>query len=525
MSRFIVILFLCLSITACSVSEKWDLAVGYVSAFASGEAEKREDDTNKLSPESYLRKLSMHLRGFHPSPEEYLAIEKARSKSEVRAILKSKVEEYLNSEAYFDKMDFRLSELFLLQPNFSYSIWPNMEQDDFNGYNNDGRYQKYNALNFLFHSLARGNLSWDSLLTAKNYTSYFVPGFNVFGHYDYKFWQAVAMDQLPPTPDTAFSEAIPFSVNFDSSDVRVAGALTTPRFFKRYTTTAVNQNRKRAAAIFRIFLCDEMKAAVVGSADNLDPLFELVFPEHSGLSEEEIGKFIGEGKGHGDSPDCMACHYKLDPMGKTFQYSSAALAPRPSSGALSFKRKNGELINIPVRGIGELGKAIAEQKEYVSCQTERFWSWFIGEDYPLTAERRARLEADFESVGRRTNDFVSLLVTSDEFWEKPLLEGDVQELIRKVKGVLKNCDTCHLGVNPSPAPSFVEWPIGGSPETAKRWIKRISSAMDLKGDGSDARMPPEGSPWQPSAEERDGIKKWIELGAPNERGEKTGGEL
>jgi hypothetical protein len=137
---------------------------------------------------------------------------------------------------------------------------------------------------------------------------------------------------------------------FNSSDKRIAGALTTERFFARNINTALNKNRKRAAAVFRIFLCDEMEAAIAETDNNFDFLLDLVFPKTGSITSSDAVAVLNNENDHGNRADCMSCHYKLDPMGKNFGGSGVSLAPIAFKGALSYETSKGEKVYIKTDG-------------------------------------------------------------------------------------------------------------------------------------------------------------------------------
>ncbi|MCB0422161.1 MAG: DUF1588 domain-containing protein, partial [Bdellovibrionales bacterium] len=376
---------------------------------------KRNDDFQKaktviipLSSYGYLRKLSLHLRGTLPSQNEYKVLAEALSENAQGFYLKQKVKEYLATPNHVFKMEDRLSELFSLLP----------ETDPWETDSNDNPFRssfKNNSLNILFRDLVKKNKSWDELLTGKQYSIHPLKGFSLsIG--DRLFYAHVAADQLvEPTYDERGIETTPPQhIEFNKQDLRVAGAVTTGRFFDRYVTTALNKNRKRAAAIFKIFLCDDMRASLPEPTENLDPIYDLIFPETESQSGEPLPKLTEDV--HGSHPDCKKCHYKLDPMGRNFEFSSAILSRFPSSGALTYQDKNGSMVDISTKGLGDLAFSITQQEEYAECQVRHFWNWFIGSDVPLQGDRLREVITQFEKVERKTNDFISYLVSTDEFW-------------------------------------------------------------------------------------------------------------
>ena len=471
-----------------------------------------------------LNRLSQTLRGHGLAEIERKDFASAANRGEVEEFLKRKTDEYLASSQHAFKMRVRLEELFRLKsPHMGGTESQNIIPFDF-------KYSNENALSHLFSDLARRNLSWDELLTAKTYTLYNSERFESFpgfGVNDFGFMAALVPD-LKSFSGAYSSDRSPLKtteVRFEPQDQRIAGALTTSRFMTRYVNTGLNKNRKRAAEVFRVFLCDSMAAAIPSTEGKDDLILDLMLPHDQGMTENEIRTMAQQGDAlHGDRPDCNACHFKLDPVGRTFLTSPFVLSPVASPGALSFKRGQ-TVVKIPVKGVGGLGAAIVNQPEYVSCQIDHFWSWFMGPRQKLTAAKKAQLTTEFERVGRKTNDFIKVILAQPEFFEfnQPMSENEIRAL--QVKSYLKKCQDCHKDSYNSNSddgsfPDFTQWPIGGNANEMKTWIRKISRAMDLAHDGESPMMPPKSAPWRTSLREVNLMKKWIADGTPDEAGRK-----
>jgi hypothetical protein len=464
-----------------------------------------------LKDASFLRKLSFHLRGQSPDPAEYTALKEAQRDGTAKKYLDAKVTEYLAAKGHVEKMTFRLEELFRLRPG------TNPVQDE-TAPRTPVPYEKRNALNLLFRSLAAENLSWDTLLTGKSYSLFPKLEQDFMRISDLAFMYSLAPTVLPPPGKDRVSDddgLVPIALSFKAADTRIAGALTTSRFFGRYGTTELNKNRRRAAAVFDIFLCDPMAAVVPPPPSDKGPIADKAFPDTSRVTEDEIRRMTARGDKHGTDMACAQCHYKLDPMGQTFLTSPFTLSPIPSAGRLVYKdKKTGVLVDRPGLGLGEVAQAITEQRAYVDCQVGYFWKWFIGSDRELTDARRAQLVKAFNDRGRKTNDFIAYLVREPEFRQLDL-RTPTQIRADGIKTIMKNCTSCHS----AKIPDFASWPIGGDPTKMRYWVDRIAVRMDLSGDGANRTMPPAWSSWQPSNDEMQKLKAWIKDGAPNESGD------
>lgn len=460
-----------------------------------------------LSDSGYLRKLSLHIRGVPPSIFEYQALEEAQKNNDTALFFKNTSQEYLKSSYHVEKMNNRLNEYFRLRTDSYYNTtdWPvlkeELEKDEIGEFPYITYVQSHlhkSSLNHLFRTIIRENESWDQLLLKKDYrifVSQNSSNFN-FGALEGKdFYYSIAKSQFPPNANGFVN------LQFDANDARIAGVLTTPRFFARYPNTSVNKNRKRAAALFRMFLCDSMDTVALDASQNEEQILKKIFPERSS------GNLVVSKDRHGHDAACLKCHYKLDPVGMTFAGSSLSLSPTASRGSLVFKRLDSQKVELPVEGLGALAHKITQQPEYTQCQTQLLWNWFIGSDSPLSQKDSLDLQSQFEKDKRRVNDFITYIVNTPQFTSRSPLVSE-NELERKVKTIFKRCDSCHK--EEKNIPTFVDWPIGGSETLMKSYIKKITKVLDLKGNGNAATMPPPQSSWRLSKQEREALQLWVE---------------
>lgn len=460
-----------------------------------------------LSDAAYLRKLSFHIRGIPPSSAEYRALIEAQKNKTATVYLKSVIKNFIQSAYHVEKMNNRLNEYFKLRADtyFETADWPVLKEElaleksgDFNASSYLQSYLHNNSLNDLFRTMIRENQSWDQILLKKSYRVNMNTRNHIYGSIsDKDFYYPLAKKQL----STNGNEIV--NLHFEPNDSRIAGALTTSRFFDRYPNTAVNKNRKRAATIFRMFLCDSMNTIALDSSPDEGRILKMVFPQNSDTKEPTIKP----GDPHGKDPACMKCHYKLDPAGLTFSTSPLSLSPFASPGALVFKRSESEKVNIPVEGLGTLARRITEQPEYVQCQIQQLWNWFVDKENSINPTSMQEIQQNFEKVGRRANDFIEYLVSTPQFMSRAQLPSD-NELEQKVKVIFKRCDSCHK--EEENIPLFAQWPIGGSEAAMKNYLRKITKHLDLKGDGNEADMPPAKSDWRLSAQERSALQLWVQ---------------
>lgn len=487
------------------------LAVSVTSAFCDTSASDLQIANRRL------RKISLHLRGITPTSDEYDSMAKSE---DPEAFIQKQIIEYQKSPSYVEKMNYRIDEMLRLKTQQYWS-------DDLSN-------TSVTSCDLLVTSLTKDNLSWDTLLTGKQY---FITPEPQSAQADIGFYSAVKPN-LPKTnvgamrtlfvnlPSTSYSYSAtgpaptpsygpPTSVTFDPADPRVAGVLTTKRFLDRYNTTNLNKNRGRAAAVFRTFLCDDMKPSV-GSTSTDDPaLINEAFGGKLRAMPAVGHATMMDERRHGTDPACMSCHYKLDPLGRSFMTSTHALSTFAAPGALVFNRPDGSQVSISGKGIGDVALAITKQPEYAQCQVKHFWSWFVGDDIPISSSKMDFLVQEFDRVGRKTNDFVTVMLNQPEFntQETASVASAPQTKVTfgQVKPLLAKCMACHQQSDATD--DFTTLPIGGNGSAQDRWLNKISKEMDLDHDGLNPTMPPKDSPWQPTKDEIQLLKSWINQGA------------
>lgn len=478
----------------------------------------------ETSSESRLRKVSYLLRGHQPSVDENDEIANLIDLKDKDIFIEKKVDDFLSEEAFTDKMMERLDELFRVRIK------------NYRG-RNYGIDQSKGSLDLLFKELIEDNGSWDKLLTETEYKildtsvdsddfSEDPRGLSEGAFYAYNASTPGFVQEIQEYLDSVEKEEssdkdiTPYTYTPSTDDQRdsLAGALTTNRFYSRYPTTRLNKNRKRAAAIFRIFLCDSMTPVVLSSDEDDRDLLNLSL---GGGAVQDHGTADAEAR-HGSDPQCNSCHYKLDPAANTFIGAGAFPNKRPSPGALVYKRDDGSLLNIPVNGIGELGVAITQQPEYLQCQVQHFWNWFIGSDIPLGQQKKEELASKFNDLGRRPKDFIKHLLNSSDFISPKTLDAD-DIRFSHVKPILQRCDSCHI--NEVGAPILgAKYPYSDTSGFNDFTLSMMVWAANLKEHEQKVYMPPKNAGWKLEGLDRDLVKAWIRGGAKDDSGSSHIGE-
>lgn len=473
-----------------------------------------------LGPYGVLEKASRRLRQNQlPSPTDYKELEAAMTQGTTEDFLDKKILSYAKSDRFAYGMTFRLLEEFevLTSGSLGRDVWKNQSTPPYG--------ERADALSLYFYRMAKENLSWDTLLTG---TEYDVPFFDkraiqFQGRSDEEFLQGVLEDLVPKSPGPLnprftprppptmidFGKPLPpviKRVQFPEKTPFLAGAITTARFFERYTNVALNKNRRRAAALFKIFLCDPMVPAIENGTDKKHEYLMRAFPKDWALSVDDIRKTLkSDAEIHGKDAQCFACHYKLDPAGQTFQAIGLGLSKAPAAGALIYKNSRGVKVDVPVNGLNDLGHQIVAQDDYVTCQVRKFWKWFVGADVPLEEDRLQELARIFNHMNHQPQDFAAYLTRTVEFRTLP----QKQERIRfaSIRPLLNRCDSCHSGIstqNGGLMPQFSSTFIQLEP-MHKPWLikmKERMESMDFR------RMPMDWQSWK--EEDLASVKTWIQ---------------
>ena len=141
----------------------------------------------------------------------------------------------------------------------------------------------------------------------------------------------------------------------------------------------------------------------------------------------------------------------------------------------------------------------------------------------LTVSRTAELGEKFDSLGRRPQDFVGYLVQLPEFRMRSR-PSELQSLVLGVRKIFNKCASCHVGKRSEmlgSIPDLNSWPIGVDHEfypEPKFWLGRISINLGLETGGRGRRMPPLDEGFRISVDELAMVKRWIEMGGPDETG-------
>ena len=493
-----------------------------------------------LSVEEYLQKAKRRTIGLSLDRKERSEIKRLRHESPdfLKGYMQNKIREYVSSPGHAETLTYHLSQRFLVPSPLinreQYSdelnrLKQRALQDEsevpveellnsqlitlrpFINYENPNISPLYN----LFRSLVLHNKSWDELLLGHSYT--FPPDWRhekaFYSALDPSLADGVRVEVVDqPLQWPSIDPSLPFyQLTFAPNDPRIAGSLTTPEFFARYVNSSINKNRKRGAAINRIFMCNDLIPSIpVEDAHKRDSrALEIILNAQMNKRNSTTSgpsQAATQEQAHGNNPSCYGCHRIIDPAGKHFAASRLVPHPEAAPGALVYDDAYGNQVTIPTDSLRSYATAMTHTKSYVDCQVQSLWTWYIGSDVPLIkgSSRHTQVVEAFNRVNRKTNDFIAYLLSQPEFFRKPKISHELT--FQKVAPILNRCTNCHS----YEGPSLNQYPFSKDPNKNAEVLKSILFTLNLP--ASDKRsMPQERHLW--SDEDIALVKRWIQEGA------------
>ena len=456
----------------------------------------------ELSPAVYLMKLHERITGKWPEPKEYDSLHREMKRTHCSSVsclkpyFRSQIEALMKEPEFYqwmillvyEKMGFRAPmnpQLILSNADFSSSE---------------------DIVNFLIFRTVMENRSIDELFTSQKYwnlvpktyssnTGIFEPG-------GFKIQQ----DKAPrsktvfvkiPIGEGAFREEKLKETDY-SGHPNVSGLLSTIRFLNRYWNSPVNQNRKRASAIFKSMLCDSLTPSLEREGEkDREKRMALGISE---ISTERSAAELQQNR-HASQSDCRQCHSRLDPLARTMRPMELGLSNESVPGKLRFFSAFNELTEVPADNFHDIIGKITKQDKYLECQVQWLVEKIIGKDVVLLPNRFGDLTRRFERDGRRLKSFIADLLLAPEFiGEDTKFKED--STFSGAQRVFMNCYHCHGNF------------VMGQTSSYKSKIKNIAEKLDLAHGGKNRQMPPMEHFWAPSSEDLGMISAWIKKGAP-----------
>jgi hypothetical protein len=255
------------------------------------------------------------------------------------------------------------------------------------------------------------------------------------------------------------------AVRLAPTETRFRSLLSQQDFLNTFPDTPTNKNRKRASQVFHTFLCETLTPSA--PQPPLDPTAP-TDPDDP----------------HGHDPNCVGCHYRLDPLARFFDHWRPPLAGRAetyfdpavaAAGTLILLNPDGSRTSASGAGESALGRVLASEPRFHACAVQQIWSYLFGPSVALDAPTSASL---VQALERRGNfkDAVKLAAQHPYFWSN---EVPPPPRFADVKAYFGVCTSCHApdGVN-DPRFDPTRYPFAADAATNADWLTRIWGAIN-----------------------------------------------
>jgi len=278
-----------------------------------------------------------------------------------------------------------------------------------------------------------------------------------------------------------------------------SGLFTSSIFLNHRWNTDLNQNRKRAAAYYRIMLCDMMTPALDRESEKQKENRMALGILDENIIRENI-KQIHKDK-HATQIDCNACHTRLDPVGKVFRAFEQGVSNVSLKGEIKYTDVTDDLKVVEVSNFHDLTLKTVQLPKYFDCQMSWFAEIYLGLDFKLSTARLADVSKQIERRKRKIKDVIEDLLMIPEFRNIKIETVEPESFIQ-ARAVLDNCKDCHS--------SFFSM----RPELLKSKLSKVAVCMDVDNGGKNAQMPPSDHYWHANNQEIEQVRKWLSDGAP-----------
>jgi len=376
------------------------LAVMTVSlASCKTEEEAKQGDFVQLSPRESLIRLSVDLRGVHPSEQELLAIE---ANPELYTAF---VDRFLDDPGLPDTVADLINQRLLTRTGDTYGLMAE-------GYDTEAVREAVNNEQLaLVRRIVEHDLPYTELVTA-----------------DYTMANPVLAEALNleyPTGARGWEKA-------HYTDGRQhAGILTMSTTWLRYPSAGGNANRARANAVSKMLLCDDYLARPI--VLNRAAVDQLTVDPETAIST---------------NASCQSCHSTLDPLASHFfgffvyddddptEGGAAVYRPEREEGWRYYSGKTPGYYGVPTANIAELGQLIAEDQRFKDCAVQTVWQGLtqrlmVDEDWSEIAGHMSV----FEDNDLTLKPLIRSIVTSEEYLAKYVLDEALSERMAGVKTV------------------------------------------------------------------------------------------
>ncbi len=362
------------------------------------EEEAKQGDFIKLTPRESLIRLSVDLRGRHPSEAELQAIEANPELYEAFA------DEFLKDAHLADVVADLFNQRLLTRTGSTYGLMA----DGYDGVavaNAVGNEQLA-----LIRRIVDLDLPYSEIVLA-----------------DYTMANPVLADVLHldyPEGARGWEQA-------HYTDGREhAGILTMTTTWLRYPSMGGNANRHRANAVSKMLMCDDYLARPI--VLNRAAVDQLTVDPETAIST---------------NPTCQSCHATLDPLAAHFygffiyddqdpNEDPTVYRPEREEGWRNYAGKGPGFYGVPTGNIRELGRLISEDQRFADCAVQTVWEGLtqrsiVDADWQEVSEHRQA----FETSGLGLRPLIRSVVMSDEYLARYVIDPDLSERMATVKTV------------------------------------------------------------------------------------------
>ena len=460
---------------------------------------------DELPPAVFLNKITLRLIGRWPTPGEHEALRKELKSRDcttvtcVEGFFRSYIREKMNQPEFYALAYGKFTERLGYKSPPSSAISEIIEDAKKIGGASEGR-----DFMLIYRTLFE-NKSIDEIFTSQIITDPIYA--NIIAGNTNSPRYSIDISKIGFSADTAkpFPIRMENGMGLDTNEFNLAGhpnvsgIFSSNRFMLRYWNSPQNENKKRAAAYFRIMLCDAMSPALERESQKEKEVRIAMGISDDDVISDEIEK-VHKNR-HADQKDCAVCHTRLDPVGRTMRPLEIGISAEPFKGNLHFYNSMGEMTNIPVSHLHDLIEKTTKQPKYLDCQVNWLIETYAGKDLNLPPLRFNEILSNVEKKKRRVKTVIEDLLMTPEL-RGVVSKIDEPESLVASKKVLSNCTECHTNF------------FRGRPEQIKGRLARAAVCLDLPNDGKKRAMPPSSHYWEPTAAEIGTLKAWIQGGAP-----------
>lgn len=292
----------------------------------------------------------------------------------------------------------------------------------------------------------------------------------------------------------------------------------------------------KAAAFFRIYLCDDMSPVILpGKNSKSQEVFKLIHLATQNESDVQISTPLTTqslpppppplttSNSH-VQPACSGCHNKLDPMELVFNKKLKAKSTTNNSPIpfeFVYEDYTGKDIKLTISNIEQLPERLQQEPQYIRCQSEKFWNWYIGTDVPISPKQRDDLERVYKSNQSQPVEIIRYLTSLKSFYSDSFLTEPKQ--FNNVRPILQKCHSCHKSDQIIPSLLVIPFNLDKSSMAEKmsdhiEILESVIKQTNLLNDQRGIKMPPQSAGWSLSPGEKITLIKWINDGAKDDYG-------